>query len=382
MIYISCHGSGESHRNQNRTESECIRGYNEYQRERKMVFGLCKHYAREHMMNQFRTNDFLDKLVQDTTNKNTFLEGALDEFETIRADKLQNLRQLFWLKEIDDAYAVNISYQEAERFSAGDIDVVKYAVKIADTLIMPAYVTCPENDNGKAVLYLHGHDALGARGAVVINEDKKPYHKNIPLQMTRVGFRVVIPELLGLGEAAYEYLLKGQPALGGCFFNYAFLTLCGYDLTGVRVWQTIKIMDFMQLLGWNADIIFGVSGGGLVCELASVLDDRVQNIIISSYVNTYEDSILAKEQCIDNYIHGINRLGNSYELLALAAPKRMLLLNGNADRPFPLAGTQKAFAYMQEIYRKYHAENRLQCSIFDGRHEINSDIVLEWLRQF
>jgi len=306
----------------------------------------------------------------------------MDEFESMRHDKLQELKQLLHLAELEDKYAISIAYQETERFFAGETEVIKYALKISDILTMPVYVTCPGNANGKSILYLHGHDSLGARGTLIINEDKEPYHKNIPLQMTEAGFRVIIPELLGLGEAKYEYLLKGKPAAGGCFFNYAFLTMCGYDLTGVRVWQAMKTMDFMQLLGYGTDIIFGVSGGGLVCELTAVLDERAENIIISSYVNAYNESILAKEQCIDNYIHGINRIGDSYEILALAVPRRMLLLNGKADRPFPLTGTHKAFAYMEEIYRKYHAEDRLQCNIFDGRHEINSGIVMEWLWQF
>ena len=99
-------------------------------------------------------------------------------------------------------------------------------------------------------------------------------------------------------------------------------------------------------------------------------------------MNTYEDSILAKEQCIDNYIHGINQIGNSYEILALAAPKRMLLLNGNGDRAFPISGTEKAFAYIKEIYKKYGAEDKLQTYIFEGHHEVNCEIVMKWIQQF
>lgn len=66
----------------------------------------------------------------------------------------------------------------------------------------------------------------------------------------------------------------------------------------------------------------------------------------------------------------------------MAAPKRMLLLNGTGDCPFPLAGTDKAFAYIKEIYKKYGAEDKLQTYIFEGCHEVNSEIVMEWLQQF
>lgn len=81
---------------------------------------------------------------------------------------------------------------------------------------MPIYITNLINSNNKTVLYLHGHDPLGVKGAFTIYADKEPYHKNISLKMTKVGFRVVMPELMGQGEAVYEYSLK-DPLLGNVF---------------------------------------------------------------------------------------------------------------------------------------------------------------------
>lgn len=334
------------------------------------------------MCSQYYTNEFLNNLVSDTSKKVDFLSATLEEFKFIKNEKIRHLSQLLKLEELDEKYTVDITYQVEEVFLVRGIEIKKYAVKIANHLVMPIYITQPANANGKTILYLHGHDSLGVKGAFTIYTNKEPYHKNIPLKMTEAGFRVVMPELFGYGEAVYESLVKGKLAFGECFFNYAILALCGYDLTALRVWQTMKVIDFMQLCGYNADVLFGVSGGGLICELMGALDDAVENIIISSYVNTYKDSILAKEQCIDNYIRGINQIGDNYELLALAAPKRMLLLNGTGDRPFPLGGTEKAFAYIKEIYKKYHAKDKLETHIFEGRHEINSEIVMNWLQQF
>lgn len=334
------------------------------------------------MDNQYRTNEFMDNLICDTSSKVDYLHDSMGKLISNKNIKTRQLSRLFKLEELDGKYSASITYQVEEVFVVKGLEIKKYAVKIAKHLVMPIYIIEPNNANEKSILYLHGHDPLGVKGAIIINENKEPYHKNIPLKMAEAGFRIVIPELMGYGESVYEYLSKGNLADGECFFNYAVLNMCGYDLTALRVWQTMKVIDFMQLLGYNSDVLFGVSGGGLICELMAALDDAVENIIIASYVNTYEDSILAKEQCIDNYIHGINQIGNSYEILALAAPKRMLLLNGMWDNPFPLAGTEKAFAYIKEIYKKYHAEDKLETHIFEGRHEINSEIVMNWLQQF
>ncbi len=83
--------------------------------------------------------------------------------------------------------------------------------------------------------------------------------------------------------------------------------------------------------------------------MVDTIDERIQNIIISSYMNTYEDSILTKEQYIDNYIHKADEIGNSYQLLVLVVPKNMLLLNGMADRPFLLEGTKKHLPIWKEF---------------------------------
>lgn len=334
------------------------------------------------MSNIYRTNEFLNKLIDDTSNKDLLIKKELEEFEVLKKTKIRELNKILHIEDLNSSYAIEITDQIDEVFLVNSIEVVKYAVKIAKQLILPVYIAKPKNNNGKTILYLHGHDALGVKGALTINEKKESYHKNLPLRMAESGYQVVMPELLGLGEAVYEYSLKGKPAIGTCFFNQAFLTLCGYDLTAVRVWQTIKVIDYLYQHNYNTDIIFGISGGGLVCELVSVLDERIKNIVISSYVNSYKESILAKEQCIDNYIYGINQIGDSYEILALAAPKSMLLLNGNADRPFPIVGTNKAFSYIKQVYKMCHSEDKLQTYIFEGRHEVNCEIVIKWLKDF
>ena len=329
-------------------------------------------------MNKYSTNAFMQQLKEDAM-KNTPL--SVRDLMKQKEERKEELRQTLHLRELE-RYSSELAYEELKSELLQGITIVEYAVKVAENLTMPIYVMESAGANGKSIVYLHGHDANGVRGTWLLNPDHEPYHKNLPLKMAKAGFTVIAPELMGYGEAIYEYLLKGKPAKGECFFHYAFLTLFGYDLSGIRVWQTLRTLDFAKKIGYEADILFGVSGGGLVCEMAGVLDERIRNIIISSYVNAYEDSILAKEQCIDNYIHEVGRLGNSFELLALAAPKNMLLLNGMADRPFPLEGTKKAFAYLEEVYKKYHAKGRLRTYVFEGRHEINSDIVLAWLEQF
>lgn len=157
------------------------------------------------MKNQFRTNEFLEMLIRDISKQKSFTQYHLEEWKVIQSGRIQELKQLLKLEELDYAYTSNPDCQEMERFFVKQAEVIKYSVKLVNTLTMAIYFVYPKKANGKTVLYLHGHDSLGARGSITIDENKEPYHKNIPLQMAEAGFRVVIPELLGLGEAVYEY---------------------------------------------------------------------------------------------------------------------------------------------------------------------------------
>ena len=148
------------------------------------------------------------------------------------------------------------------------------------------------------------------------------------------------------------------------------------------MFQSVKTLDFIELLGLGGDITaFGISGGGMICQHISVLEERIKKIIVACYSNTYQDSILAKEHCVDNYVPGLLQVGDSYKLLALAAPKPMLTVNGIHDRGFPQAGSRTAFAYLEKVYKRLGAGNKYEGKLFEGRHEIKEEIILDWLEK-
>lgn len=329
-------------------------------------------------MNQYATNVFIERLKRDVMGKGPL---SVSDFIQYRERRKEEIKRILKLGELEN-YSTEITYQKEEKWQADGVSIVEYSIRIAEDLLMPVYTIIPDNTNGKNIIFLHGHDADGAHRIWNRNERGELYQKNILLRMAEAGFMVIVPELMGYGEAIYEYQLKGKPTKGKTAFHYSYLSVFGYDLTGIRVWQIIRTLDFLEKFGLAPDILFGFSGGGLLCELVGAIDERIQNMIVSSYANTYEHSILAKEQSIDNYVHDIGRIGNSYEVLALAAPKNMLLLNGMAERPFPVEGAKKAYDYLEKIYKSYGADDKLQTHLFEGRHEINGDLVLAWLEQF
>lgn len=258
----------------------------------------------------------------------------------------------------------------------------KYELGAIEYLPFPVYVVRPEKPNGEAVLYLHGHDPAGVHGAFVTKPEKEPYHKNIAMKMVRQGYTVYLPELMGFGEATYIYRKsKNKPEEESeCFLNAGYLAMCGFSLAGMRTWQSLLVLEQMKADGFLKPGIFGVSGGGLIAMFTAVLAPEIEKIMLHSFMNSWEHSVLAKEQCVDNYVHGIARVGESYEIGALLAPRRLLTINGTEDRPFPQDGFELATEYLKAVYERLGAPNAYTSILFEGRHEVNAEETLNWLK--
>lgn len=332
------------------------------------------------MDNKYAINKFLDSLYEEKQKRENLLTCQKDRMEELKKTGIEKLRTVLQIDKMEQTLLTELNYEKDETLQAGDFQVDKYSVSAIRNLLFPVYVVKPAKSNGKSIIYLHGHDPAGVMGALRIREDKVPYHKNAPLVWAKEGYTVFAPEEIGFGEAIYEYTVKGEPAKGECFYSSGYLAICGYNLAALRVLQTMKTLDFAQALGYDADTLIGISGGGMICEFTGVLDDRIQYMAVASYTNTYQDSILAKEQCVDNYVPGIMEVGDSHEILALAAPKKLLSINGIWDRPFPEVGSRKAFEYLQKVYERFGVSDNFHSVLFQGKHEMNIEEVTAWLK--
>ena len=328
--------------------------------------------------NIYKTNEFLSFIEKSFQENETILNS-----ENIHEYKIKKIKELVQLLNIDvirEKLTENeLHWEIRETVLIEDIIIEKYDVYAIKHLIFPVYIIKKQKNNGISLLYLHGHDPCGVQGTFNLNNDKIRYHKNITLKLASCGYIVVAPDLLGHGDSIYEYLVKGRPTVGQCSYHTNFFHIFGLDLTAIRVCQTMCCLDFCNKKGISISTIFGMSGGGLVAGIVSAIDNRIKNTIIHSYTNLYSKSIFAKEQCIDNYVHGIQSVGDNYEIISLSVPKKMLLINGEWDRSFPIEGTKFAFCFIQNVYKQFGIASNLRTIIFKGAHEICIDEVTKWL---
>lgn len=329
----------------------------------------------------YSTNKFLNKLYNSVQPEKKIIDLNNAEFEEEKKIRVEKLKELFKLDELNQLFDKEITYKVEDNFEEMSIQIDKYRLDAIEGLEFPVYHIKPENPNGKVILYLHGHDDLGIMGALLERHDKVRYHKMMPLKLAKEGYEIYAPELIGHGDAHYEDFPTGSGKNAGCVPNSNFMTLLGFSLGGFRVYQTIRTLDFIEKLGVSNKLtVFGISGGGMTAEQILPLEDRLDSGVIACYPNTYEKSILAKDHCCCNYVPGLLRMGDSYELLALSAPKKLYTVNGKADRGFPMAGSEEAFKYLRQVYDNLGISDNYTCELIEGRHEISEEAILAWFK--
>ncbi|WP_160032963.1 alpha/beta hydrolase family protein [Paenibacillus sp. An7] len=257
-------------------------------------------------------------------------------------------------------------------------------------LRMPMYILSPlesRHEPRPVVLALHGH-GYGSREIVGLEADSAErtgspgLHKDFALEWVRRGFIVIAPELLGFGDRRLTEDLTDDPKKSSCQRLALALLMAGETLAGYRVYETMRALDYIELRE-EADVkrigCMGISGGGMIASLVSALDERIGAAVISGYANTFEDSILSRNHCLDNYIPGILREARMADLIGLIAPRPLLIEAGSEDQVFPLAGAKRAYTILEQIYETAGVKEKLAADFFTGGHEISGHIAYDWM---
>ncbi|MHA6484848.1 dienelactone hydrolase family protein [Paenibacillus sp. strain BS8-2] len=258
-------------------------------------------------------------------------------------------------------------------------------------LRLAMYVLIPNNSQAHAapaIIACHGH-GYGSREIVGLEPDgidragDPGLHKDFAVELARAGFIVAAPELIGFGDRRLDEDKQRGPKQNSCSLLAAHLLMAGRTVAGLRVHETMRVVDYLQQ---RPDVdsdrigIMGISGGGLVAGFTAALDERITCAVVSGYASLFEDSILTRSHCLDNYIPGLLLEAEMPELLSLIAPRGLFLESGIEDRVFPRDPAVQAFAELQHIYASAGVPESVQMDYFEGGHEIHGAPAYEWLK--
>jgi len=255
----------------------------------------------------------------------------------------------------------------------------RLSIEICEGWYMLAYLLTPDRPNGVGVVALCGH-GYGARQALRLAANGRyrtinflgNYQKNFAIELARRGCTVAVPELIAFGEARLPKDRRKPFYANSCNAVTAALQLCGRSTAALRVYQAVRCLDLLERQpGVGRLGCMGISGGGLVSLLTACADERVHRAVVSGYVCTLQDGVLARWHCADNYIHGLLGVGEPQDLAAAVAPRGLCIESGRRDKLFPIAGARKAHAAIRRVYALMGAEDELVIDEFDGKHQIS-----------
>ncbi len=214
---------------------------------------------------------------------------------------------------------------------------------------VPAHLYVPEQVDAPApaVLFYPGHWWPDSKA--------RPDFQAFCINMARLGFVVLSFDPFGQGERGVssrdhrrtEALLVGIAQQG--FAEYETRCALEYLLTRREVDP--------RRIG-----ITGASGGGFNTWITAALDDRIAAAVPVVGTSEFAEQIHvcrpldwyhASEHC--HFVPGLIRFANNHELLAMAAPKPVLIIAATEDQSFPLAGVREIAKYARTLYESYGA---------------------------
>lgn len=228
---------------------------------------------------------------------------------------------------------VNLEPELVEQVDRGDFIRKKVLIKTTENTSMPVYLLLPK-DKPKpfpVILAFHGH-GYEVKDIVGLWEDGQErltpegYQKDFAVDLCQKGFAVAAPEISCFGERRtdFSYLNSfiGSPIPDTCDHTARLAFHLGGSVVGLRVLDGKRLVDYLETLP-ELDMSYvgamGISGGGMHTFFSTCLDTRIKASVISGYFSAFRDSILAMHHCACNFVPGLAKFGEIYDLAGLIA---------------------------------------------------------------
>ena len=157
--------------------------------------------------------------------------------------------------------------------------------------------------------------------------------------------------------------------------------LWGINLLGLQLWNSIRVVDFLQSL---PDVdperigCTGTSGGGTQTFMLMAVDGRVKVAAPVCMV-----SGIMQGGCLCENSPSLRLDTYNAEIAALMAPRPLLLVAATGD--WTRLNPEEEYPGIRSVYRLYGAEDKVKCVRFDAPHNYNRnsrEAVYQWFAQW
>lgn len=257
--------------------------------------------------------EHLSKLYDKESRKMGLKANSIEEY-TQWKDKVRTiLRDITGMNRMESC-PLSPKLISSEKFDTYSRD--KVIIQTEPDVWMPIYILKPNNikksEKRPCIIATHGHSS-GGKAAVVGRSDIEAIGKQIErrnwdygVKFVQQGYVVFCPDARGFGERR-EWMNQDEKSIlsSSCNALNRIAISLGQSVTGMWVWDLMRLLDFIQTSEYvdpNRIGCAGLSGGGLQVLWLTALDDRVKCSITSGYFYGNKDSLFKIIGCSCNYV--------------------------------------------------------------------------------
>lgn len=272
----------------------------------------------------------------------SLLKG-IDSLDDWKRQREERKKRLAWMLGLDPAPArTRLSEEITGVLERPHYTIEKLIFQSLPGLYVTANFYLPKVRTGPApcVMYLNGHRP-SFDGAKTGFQDRYLWY---PAN----GFALLVIDPLGFGEIPGVHFGTSRLDM------WHWLSL-GYTPAGVEVWNAMRALDWLATrpeIDSSRIGATGISGGGVVTQFLTALDERIAVAApsCSTYtIGTQAARGLIPKQCDCTFYANVFRI-DLPEVLAMIAPRPLLVLGGRKDPIFPPVGFREAFRRARRIY--------------------------------
>lgn len=258
---------------------------------------------------------------------------------------------------------------------------------------VPGALLLPKSSTGRSpgILYCHWHGGEYDKGKIeLFNQEHTPEPPGPAL--ARRGFVVIAIDACGFGER------NGQGPGGaeergaaGEMTASKFNLWIGRTLWGMMLRDDLMALDYLVSRPEVDPARIGVTGmsmGATRSWWLMALDDRIRAGVAVACLTRYQNLIAhggLEQHGIYYYVPGLLNYFDTEAVVALLAPRPILLMNGGQDPGSPVDGIRAIECQVRPVYQLYRADADFCSEVFpDTAHEYRLDMwqhTLAWLDQ-
>ncbi len=330
---------------------------------------------------------YLKGLYSETGRKYKFRPDYPGGFQRWQAEARPVLRRLIGLDNIAKHTVGHKPIVELQNPQDRDSHTIRRGqIETESNVRIPFWLLRPKGKGPFPLAVLpHGHDGHGHDTYAGVYHDDAHRRKSlgtdrdVAVQAVNRGFLAIAPAIRGLATAVH-----GVPDVfdrhgnRDCRSHFMHCILAGRTAIGERVWDMSRLVDWASMLpDVNSEnvLMMGNSGGGVVTMYAAACDERVTIAVPSCSFSVIASRNGRIYHCDCCAIPGILRWGELYDVCGLAAPRRLLAINGVKDKLHTAEDINRSAERVRAIFKAAGVTESFQHRWGPAGHRFYKDLM-------